>query len=81
MAASSRDLKENIKPVRNREVSKFAKHLKDIKLYKWNYKGDDTTHFGPIAEEFKDKFGVGDGKTLHLADVMGVMLAAAKEGT
>ena len=31
-----------------------------------------------MAEDFKRIFGVGDGKTLHLADVMGVTLAAAK---
>lgn len=77
MAFSSRELKDNIKPVKN--TSKFAKHLKDLPLYTWKYKGDDVTHFGPIAEEFKEKFGIGDGKTMHLADVMGVMLAAGKE--
>lgn len=77
MAMSSRELKHDIKEVKN--TSKFAKYLKEIPLYTWKYKGDDTTHFGPIAEEFKEKFGVGDGKTLHLADVMGVMLAAGKE--
>ena len=77
MAASSRELKEDIEEVK--DTSKFAKYLKDIPLYTWKYKGDKTTHFGPIAEEFKDKFGIGDGKTLHLADVMGVTLAAAKE--
>lgn len=77
MAASSRELKKDIKPVKN--TSKFAKYISEIPLYTWKYKNDDTTHFGPIAEEFKDKFGIGDGKTLHLADVMGVTLAAAKE--
>lgn len=77
MAASSRELKEDIEEVK--DTSKFAKYLKDIPLYTWKYKGDKTTHFGPIAEEFKEKFGIGDGKTLHLADVMGVTLAAAKE--
>lgn len=78
MAFSSRELKEDIKPVRS--TSRFAKHLKDLPLYTWRYKGDSTKHFGPIAEEFKKKFGIGDGKTIHLADVMGVTLAAAKEG-
>jgi hypothetical protein len=77
MAASSRDTKKKIKLVKN--TSGFAKHLKELPLYTWQYKGDNITHFGPIAEEFKEKFGVGDGKTLHLADVMGVVLAAGKE--
>lgn len=77
LAASSRTVKHDIKQVK--DTSKFAKYLKELPLYTWKYNGEDTTHFGPIAEEFKDKFGVGDGKTLHLADVMGVMLAAGKE--
>lgn len=55
--------------------------LKKLPLYTWKYKSDKqkTTHFGPIAEEFSKKFGIGDGKTLHLADVMGVVLASQKE--
>lgn len=76
IAMSSREVKEDIKPVKN--PSKFAKYLKELPLYTWKYKGDSTTHFGPIAEEFKEKFGIGDGKTLHLADVMGVVLASQK---
>lgn len=79
MAASSKELKTDIKKVSTKEESKFAKHLKDLPLYTWKYKGDDTTHFGPIAEEFKKNTGVGDGKTIHLADIMGIMLASAKE--
>lgn len=76
MAMSSRELKEDITPIKN---GQFAKHLKELPLYTWKYKGEKVKHFGPMAEEFKDKFGVGDGKTLHLADVMGVMLASQKE--
>lgn len=76
MAASSRELKEDIEEIDDETVSK---KLKELPLYTWKYKGDDTTHFGPIAEEFKDKFGVGDGKTIHLADVMGIILATQKE--
>jgi hypothetical protein len=78
MAASSRELKEDIKPVKGRDASKLTKYLKDLPLYTWKYKGDKTKHFGPIAEEFKDIFGIGDGKTIHLADVMGLTLAVAK---
>lgn len=74
-AISSREAKEDIKPLRKG----FSKKLKELPLYTWKYKGEDTTHMGPIAEEFAEKFGVGDGKTLHLADVMGVMLATRKE--
>ena len=76
MAASSRELKEDIKPVRR---TSFTKKLKELQLYTWKYKGDGVKHFGPIAEEFTKKFGVGDGRTIHLADVMGVVLASQKE--
>lgn len=78
MAASSRELKKDIKPIK--DTSALVKHFKKLPLYTWKYKGDKTTHFGPIAEEFKEKLGIGDGKTIHLADVMGLTLAAAKEG-
>lgn len=77
MAASSRTYKHDIKRVKN--ITPFANKLKDLQLYTWKYNGDNVKHFGPIAEEFKDTFGIGDGKTLHLADVMGVMLASQKE--
>jgi hypothetical protein len=75
MAMSSRELKEDIKPINKN----FGKKLKELPLYTWKYKGDDVKHMGPMAEEFKSKFGIGDGKTLHLADVMGVVLASQKE--
>jgi hypothetical protein len=79
---SSRTMKHSIKPVGRGSTikgSNFTKKLKDLQLYTWKYKGDDTKHFGPMAQDFKRKFGVGDGKTLHLADVMGVVLASQKE--
>lgn len=79
---SSRLMKDHIKPVGRGSTIKgspFTKKLKDLQLYTWKYKGDDTKHFGPMAQDFKEKFGIGDGKTLHLADVMGVVLASQKE--
>lgn len=81
-AYSSRTIKDNIKPMKHigrGSTSPFTKKLNELQLYKWKYKGDNTTHFGPMAQDFKAKFGVGDGKTLHLADVMGVVLASQKE--
>lgn len=77
LAWSSRRLKHDITPIR--DSYKVSKTLKDLPFYTWKYKGDKVKHFGPIAEEFQDKFGIGDGKTLHLADVMGVVLASQKE--
>ncbi len=79
MALSDRNAKTEIKSVGRGTTSKMAKYLKELPLSTWKYKGDKTTHFGPMAQDFKKKFGIGDGKTLHLADVMGVVLATAKE--
>lgn len=81
MAMSDRNMKTDIKPVGRGTTSRMAKYLKDLPLQKWKYKGDSTVHFGPMAQDFKKHFGIGDGKTLHLADVMGVVLATAKEET
>jgi hypothetical protein len=77
-AESSRTIKKHIKSAGN---SNFTKKLRELQLYTWKYKDDDseTTHLGPMAQDFKKKFGIGDGKTLHLADVMGVVLASQKE--
>ena len=79
-AESSRYIKKNISP-KSVEGSNFTKKLKELQLYTWKYKDDPskTTHFGPMAQEFKEKFNIGDGKTIHLADVMGVVLASQKE--
>jgi len=74
--SSDRNLKEGITDINSK---KAKEGLKKLQLHKWRYKGDDISHIGPMAQDFKKAFGVGDGKTIHLADVMGVMLAAAKE--
>jgi len=84
-AESSRYIKDHISPKHvgrgSTKSSPFTSKLKELQLYTWKYKDDPdkTTHFGPMAQEFKEKFNIGDGKTLHLADVMGVVLASQKE--
>ena len=74
-AMSDRNMKKDIKEVSSKDV--VAK-LKKLKLYEWKYKGDDTTHVGPMAQDFKKVMEKGDGKTIHLADVMGISLATNK---
>jgi hypothetical protein len=75
MAASSKALKDVDEEIDHEEV---AKKLIGLPLHRWNYKGESQKHIGPMAETFSETFGVGDGKTIHLADVMGVMLAVNK---
>ncbi len=77
MAASDRNLKEDIsEPLDNERI---MKGIKKLNLSTWKYKGDDVTHMGPMAQDVKKHLGIGDGKTLHLADIMGVMLATSKQ--
>lgn len=56
---------------------------------KWRYKpgtpttdaeyGDGAEHIGPYAQDFAEKTGVGDGKTINVIDAIGVNMAATKE--
>ena len=54
----------------------------ELRVERWNYKPEvdlgNETHIGPYAEEFKEKFGVGDGRTINMIDAIGVLFAAVK---
>lgn len=75
---SSRKLKTDIKKVPAKKLSAFARQFEKLPLYTWKYKGDDITHFGPMAQDLK-RLGIGDGTTVHPADIFGVALASGKE--
>jgi hypothetical protein len=75
-AMSDINAKEDIHPLGE---DSFKSRLEKLPLYTWKYKGEKTTHMGPMAQEFKKIFGVGDGKTIHSSDAIGVFLASAKE--
>lgn len=72
---SDENMKYDVKPLRG----SVNQRLKKLPINKWKYKGETTTHLGPMAQAFKKAFGVGDGRTLHPADIMGVVLASQKE--
>ena len=72
---SSKEYKNRIGSV---DIFKVLEGLKKLTIHKWKYKGDTIEHLGPYAEDFKELFGVGDGKTIHIIDVMGVALASLK---
>jgi hypothetical protein len=44
----------------------------------WRYKTEDETalHFGPVAEDFRAAFQLGDGRTITTIDADGVAFAA-----
>lgn len=56
---------------------------------KWRYKpgtpytdaedGAGAEHIGPYAQDFAEKTGVGDGRTINVIDAIGVNMAATKE--
>lgn len=76
MFMSDEEMKEDIEPL---DPEKVVEGLEILPLATWKYKGDKTPHMGPMAQDFQEAFGVGDGKTIHLADVSGVMLAVGKQ--
>jgi trimeric autotransporter adhesin len=76
--ASSRTLKENFLEVDGEEV---LWRIRGIPVTSWNMIGADKQirHFGPVAEDFYQAFGLGLGETtIGLGDIDGVNLAAAK---
>ena len=75
-AFSHSSLKEAVVPVQEGEI---LDGLLALNINRWKYKGEEQTHVGPMAEEFQRIFGVGDGVTLQLVDVMGVALGALRD--
>jgi hypothetical protein len=72
---SDRNLKEDIQPV---EAVDILQASADLPIFRWKYKGMPTPHIGPMAQDFQKNYGVGDGTTINLIDVMGVLLASNK---
>ena len=73
--SSSRTLKENNTPLDGEDM---LMKFKELPIEFWNYIGDSTKHIGPYAEDFKDTYGVGDGKTIAVVDVLGVLAATTQ---
>lgn len=72
----SREYKEN-----NRPAESILPRLNQLKVEAWNYIGDDQTHVGPYAEDFRDLFGLGDGKQIPIVDLFGVLILGMQELT
>lgn len=54
-------------------------NVRELSLDKWKYKDIDQKFLGTYAEEFSNRFGVGDSKTINIIDMVGVLLGAIKE--
>ena len=85
MSMSSKKAKDRIGRVIEGEV---VRKIKSMPVDRWRYKkeivpdeaaeGGQREHIGPYAEDFKERFGVGDGRTINLIDAVGVAFAAVK---
>jgi hypothetical protein len=72
-AFSSRALKEGFAPV---DAEDIANRLATLPVEHWRYRGEARKFMGPMAEDFAQAFGLGDGRMIAFADAQGVLLAA-----
>jgi hypothetical protein len=75
IATASRELKTDFNTLDGKEV---LNRLSEIPVMSWRYKSEDESaqHFGPVAEDFRAAFQLGDGKTISSIDADGVAMAA-----
>lgn len=74
---SSRTLKTDIHAIDSRAM---LKRVAALPVYSWRYKSDEKgpAQIGPMAEDFRDAVGVGDGFYLAGGTTAGVSLAAIR---
>lgn len=75
---SDRNLKENFVGVDGEDV---LSRLRGLPVTTWNYKAQDRSvrHMGPVAQDFRAAFGLGDtDRGITTVDVGGVALAGVK---
>lgn len=76
-AFSDKNAKKNIKPME--EGSALAAIEAADPNQTWQYKGDDTTHMGPMAQDMKSGAGIGTGKSIPLMDAVNLTMAGVNE--
>jgi hypothetical protein len=75
---SDRNLKRDVAPVNDRAV---LESVASMPVSTWSYKNDDPSvrHLGPMAQDFRAAFGLGDtDKAYDPIDAHGVAFAAIK---
>lgn len=73
---SSREFKERIAPL---DIGPLLSRVKLLSCDQWRWRtGDGSTHCGPYAEEMKELFGIGDGRSFPIYDAIGVLFALIK---
>ena len=74
--ASSRDLKDRLRPV---DAAAVLAKLRSLPISTWHYRAEAAgiRHLGPMAEDFSKAFGLGeDSRHIATVDEEGVALAA-----
>lgn len=80
---SDRDAKENIEPYSDQEA---LESLRGMPISEYNYKpdrqaevGDDgSKHIGPMAQDYAEATGVGDGTVIPMNDILGRLVGAVR---
>jgi len=73
---SDRNAKEGIESVDGEEM---LARLSSLPISEWSYRDEagGVRHVGPMAQDFRARFGLGsDDRTIHPVDAMGVTMAA-----
>lgn len=76
MFLSDEDSKEDFGP-----ADQILDRVEEIPISSWKYKDgidDGARHVGPMAQDFKGFFGLGNGKQIPAVDAFGVNLAATQ---
>lgn len=79
MMMSDEDAKEDKEPISEDDAREA---IDNMRIEKWRYKKevglDRREHIGTYAQDFKKYTGLGDGRTIHVVDAVGVNMAATK---
>ncbi|MCD5383917.1 hypothetical protein LR066_04070, partial [candidate division WOR-3 bacterium] len=57
MIGSSREFKENFQELNGADI---LNKVKEMSVTRWQYKGSDSYHIGPVSEDFHNAFGVSE---------------------
>jgi hypothetical protein len=77
---SDKNMKQNVRP-----ADTILNRMEKIPIKSWQYKagavpGDNgARHVGPMAQDFKGFFGLGNGTTIPTVDAFGVNMAATQQ--
>jgi hypothetical protein len=74
-AISAREKKQDFRPV---DGARIAEKVAALPVEFWTYRDDPAAehHVGPMAGDFAQVLGIGDGQTINLMDANGVLFAA-----